>query len=247
MVDPGAAWSVDAPVVPQADPHRHALVYAQAMVRALLREEAHDRRPKRLLEADRATWAQFRGRLTDTALVEILLEDAAIAQPIPFDASRLLGGDRPVQHIPVGQVHAWLEAPAIDGSPAEYIAAQAKLLGLPTRLGRSDLPVVKSHQRVLEIPGTGGQLTHHLLEVHPELPVREVFTIACGSWQELALAGLVCVEKGLQGEPPAMLDPKLDVARTRTRPFDFVFGVDTGLFSQAQLASWFPQARVVLV
>ncbi len=231
----------------QADTARHALVYTEAVIRALLREEARDRRPKRLLEAGRATWTQFRGRLTDAALVEILLEDAAVAQPVPFDASRMLGGDRPVQRVPVDRVRGWLDASALDGPSPDYIAAQAKLLGLPTRLGRSDLPVIKAHQRVLELPGTGGQLTHHLLEVDPDLPIREVFTIACGSWQELALAGLVCVEKGLLGEPPASLDPMLEAARAQTRAFDFVFGADTGIFSQGQLASWFPHARVMLV
>jgi hypothetical protein len=74
-----------------------------------------------------------------------------------------------------------------------------------------------------------------------------VFTIACGSWQELVLAGLVCVDKGLLGEPPAMLDPKLEAARAQTRGFDFVFGIDADLFSPSQLASWFPHARVMLV
>lgn len=235
------------PVDPQADTARHVLVYTEAVVRALIREEARDRRPKRLLEAGRATWTQFRGRLTEAALVEILLEDAAVAQPVPFDAARVLGGDRPMQRVPNERVRGWLDTTPLAGTSSDYIAAQAKLLGLPTRLGRSDLPLVKAHQRVLELPGTGGQLTHHLLETHPDLPIREAFTISCGSWQELVLAGLVCVEKGLMGEPPASLDPKLEAARAQTRAFDFVFGVDAGLFSQAQLASWFPHARVMLV
>jgi hypothetical protein len=234
-------------VVPQADPHRHALVYTEAVVRALLREEARDRRPKRLLEPGRATWTQFHGRLKDVALIEILLEDASVAQPVPFDAARMLDGERPVQRVPADSVKAWLDDAPLAGASAEYITAQAKLLGLPTRFARSDLPVIKAHQRILELPGSGGQLTHHLLEVDPNLPIREVFTVACGAWQELVLAGLVCVEKGLLGEPPASLDPTLEAARRQTRAFDFVFGIDTGLFAKAQLESWFPHARVVLV
>jgi hypothetical protein len=221
------------------------------MLRALGREEALGRRPKRLLEPGLATWTQFRGRLRETALLELVLEDAAVSQPVPFDAGRILGKTEPLARVPAFELKRWLDALVAEGEQATpsaaYIQAQAKLLGLPTKIARSDLLVVKPHQRVLELPGTGGQLTHHLLETHPDLPIREVFTIACGSWQELALAGLVCVEKGLLGEPPASLDPNLEAARAEKRSFDFVFGVDAGLFSSQQLESWFPNARVMLV
>jgi len=225
------------------------------MLRALVREESLGRRPKRLLEPALATWTQFRGRLRETALLELVLEDASVSQPVPFDAGRILGKTDPLSRVPAIELKRWLDALLGEGageseaptSSAAYIQAQAKLLGLPTKIARSDLLVVKAHQHVLELPGTGGQLTHHLLEMHPDLPIREVFTIACASWQELALAGLVCVEKGLLGEPPASIDPKLEAARAEKRAFDFVFGVDAGLFSSAQLASWFPNARVMLV
>ncbi|MBI4699809.1 MAG: hypothetical protein HY744_01360 [Deltaproteobacteria bacterium] len=238
---------------PDASAARQGALFAQVMLRALAREEALGRRPKRLLEPGLATWTQFRGRLRETALLELVLEDAAVSQPEPFDAGRVLGNADLVACVPAAEVRGWLdvfvgEAPAdAASSSAAYIQAQAKLLGLPTKIARSDLPVVRAHQHVLELPGTGGQLTHHLLETHPDLPIREVFTVACGSWQELALAGLVCVDKGLVGEPPASLDPKLDAARAQTRSFDFVLGVDAGLFSAAQLESWFPSARVLLV
>lgn len=225
------------------------------MLRALGREEALGRRPKRLLEPGLATWTQFRGRLRETALLELVLEDAAVSQPVPFDAGRMLGKTDPLARVPAIELKRWLDAligaAAGEGDQATpsaaYIQAQAKLLSLPTKIARSDLPVVKAHQRVLELPGTGGQLAHHLLETHPDLPIREVFFIACSSWQELALAGLVCVEKGLLGEPPASLDPKLDAARAERRSFDFVFGADLGLFLTEQLQSWFPSARVMLV
>lgn len=221
------------------------------MLRALGREESLGRRPKRLLEPGLATWTQFHGRLQPSALLELVLEDAAVSQPVPFDAARILGRADPLSRVPAIELKRWLDALVAEGDQntpsAAYIQAQAKLLGLPTKIARSDLVVVKPHQHVLELPGTGGQLTHHLLETHPELPIREVFTIACASWQELALAGLVCVEKGLLGEPPASIDPKLEAARAEKRSFDFVFGVDAGLFSQEQLASWFPNARVQLV
>ena len=60
--------------------------YAAAALHALAREEARDRKPKRLLEAGLATWTQFRGRSGATQLLELLLEDAAVTQPTAFRA-----------------------------------------------------------------------------------------------------------------------------------------------------------------
>lgn len=73
-----------APVAPTA-------LFAATTLHALAREEAAGRRPKRLLEEKRAAWERFRGRLGPAALVELLLEDAAVTQPAAFDASAILG------------------------------------------------------------------------------------------------------------------------------------------------------------
>ena len=136
-----------------ADKARSALVYSEAVVRALLREEARERRPKRLLEPARATWTQFRGRLNDSSLIEILLEDAAVSQPLPFDPFRAFPGERPLQRVPADRLRAFIDAPPPRGSSSEYVTSQAKLLGLPTRIARSDLPVVKPHLQEVFLGG----------------------------------------------------------------------------------------------
>ena len=43
-----------------------------------------------------------------------------------------------------------------DTPAAEYVLEQAWMLGVPTRMARSDLHVVKAHQKVLELPGLAG-------------------------------------------------------------------------------------------
>src|SRR5205814_3027574 len=78
----------------------------------------------------------------------------------------------------------------------EYVAEQARVLGIPTRMARSDLHVVKPHQKVLELPGTGGQLAHHLVASQRDLTLQDNFIAACGSWQELTLAGVIGLELG---------------------------------------------------
>ncbi|MDX9722493.1 MAG: hypothetical protein RBU37_17235 [Myxococcota bacterium] len=96
--------------------------------------------------------------------------------------------------LPSALCERWLEAlPGLElrAKPEDYIAAQARLLGVPSRLARSELHVVKPHHKVLELPGTGGQLAHHLVSTHAELSLRDNFTVACGSWRELTLAGIV--------------------------------------------------------
>ena len=72
--------------------------------------------------------------------------------------------------------------------------AQARLLGLPTRLSRSDLHVVKPHQKVLELPGTGraARTPYGLTSMTSRFTT--ALSLACDSWQELTLAGIVALE-----------------------------------------------------
>jgi hypothetical protein len=122
-------------------------------------------------------------------------------------------------------------------------------------MARSDLYVVKPHQRVLELPGTGGQLAHHLVTAQRDLTLHENFVVACSSWQELTLAGIIALELGA---PHSDFAPRVDVEdlkktdhSVRQRSFDFVIGLHPdkgGLFRvENQLAIWFPTAKVLLV
>jgi len=231
--------------------------WAASLLHALARDEAAGRRTQRLTEPRLATWNRFRGRLSATDLVALLFEDAAVIHRVPFDAAAV-GAPTGWDRLPEAIAQGWIAGIAsldLEGDAADYIASQARLLGLPTRMARSDLHVVKPHQKVLELPGTGGQLAHHLVSSQSDLSLKDNFTVACGSWQELTLAGIVALDLGAPGtefasrvEVADLRDPK---HRLRQRTFDFVLGLHPdkgGLFRvEDQLALWFSGAKVLLV
>lgn len=240
-----------------ASEQRPTATWAAALLHALARDETAGRRPARLTEPGLATWKRFRGRLGAEDLVALLFEDAAVLHRVPFDASAL-GAPLDLGRLPAGVAEDWLEAiPALDTQApgAEYIGAQARLLGLSTRMARSELHVVKPHQRVLELPGTGGQLAHHLVSSQSDITLQDNFTVACGSWQELTLAGVVALDLAaphtgfaVATEVEALRDPAHPL---RKRSFDFVIGLHPdkgGLFRvEDQLAIWFGAAKILLV
>jgi hypothetical protein len=235
---------------------RATATWAAAVTHALVRDEAAGRRPVRLTEPRLDTWTRFRGRLNNADLVELMFEDAAVLHRVPFDAAFLgepLNGsvsheiaDALIQAIP-SQLQL---TPSID-----YVAEQARYLGLPTRFARSDLHVVKPHQKVLELPGTGGQMAHHLVTSQKDLTLQDNFAVACTSWQELTLAGVVGLELGAPNTDFAHKIAINDLGKSdhplRQRSFDFVVGLHPdkgGLFKvQDQLAIWFPTAKILLV
>jgi len=152
----------------------------------------------------------------------------------------------------------WLKAVGelpLRASAADYVMDQARLLQVPTRLARSDLHVVKVHQRVLELPGTGGQLAHHLVSTQGDITLQDNFVVACGSWQEMTLAGIVGLECGAPNSSFAVRCAVGDLRdpghQLRQRSFDFVIGLHPdkgGLFRvEDQLAIWFPNAKILLV
>lgn len=231
--------------------------WAAGLLYALARDEAAGRRPQRLTEPGLATWKRFKGRLNSRDLLSLLFEDAAVLHPIPFDPTTT-GTELRAARLPEDLVETWLQAlPGLDLtiSPAEYVLEQARLLGLPTRMARSELHVVKPHQRVLELPGTGGQLAHHLVTTQTDLSLQANFVVACDSWQAMTLAGIIGLERGA---PNSDFIVRVDLAELRDaehplrrRSFDFVLGLHPdkgGLFRiEDQLAIWFPTAKVLLV
>lgn len=240
-----------------ADHQRPTGVWAASLLHALARDEAAGRRRPRLTEPKLDTWARFRGRLTSVDLVSLLFEDAAVLHRVPFDP-RAVGGNLHPERLPEQLTDEWLESfatLALDSPSAEYVLEQARLLGLPTRMARSDLHVVKPHQRVLELPGTGGQLAHHLVSGQRDLTLQDNFVVACGSWQELTLAGVIGLELAAPHSDFATHAEAADLKNAdhalRQRSFDFVVGLHPdkgGLFRvQDQLAIWFPTAKVLLV
>ena len=232
-------------------------IWAATLLHALARDEAAGRRPQRLTEPNLATWSRFRGRLTAGDLVALLFEDAAVLHRVPFDPT-VVDDHLEIDLLPNGLANDWLHAISsldLKTPGADYVGEQARLLGVATKLARSDLHVVKAHQKVLELPGTGGQLAHHLVSTQRDLTLQDSFAIACGSWQELTLAGVIALELGAPHpdfitriEPDGLRDPSHPL---RQRSFDFVIGVHPdkgGLYRvQDQLAIWFPTAKVLLV
>jgi hypothetical protein len=236
---------------------RPAGVWAAALLHALARDEAAGRWQQRLTEAGLATWTRFRGRLTSSDFIELLFEDATVLHRTPFDPSVLGETIRP-DLLPEAIADSWVKAAAslpLTTPPADYIARQARLLGLPTRMARSDLHVVKPHQKVLELAGTGGQLAHHLVSGQGDLTLQDNFTLACSSWQELTLAGIVALDLAAPHTdfivPAGIEELRSAEHALRRRSFDFVIGLHPekgGFFRiEDQLSIWFPAARILLV
>lgn len=236
---------------------RPAGVWVASLLHALAREETAQRRRPALTEPKLDTWTRFRGRLTSADLIALLFEDAAVLRRVPFDPDAVGSAFRPGV-LPADVVDRWLstlDSLGLKSGSADYILEQAKLLGVPSRMARSELHVVKPHQKVLELPGTGGQLAHHLVSSQKDINLQDNFAIACGSWQELTLAGVIGLELGaphsdfvVRADAASLKDPDHAL---RQRAFDFVVGLHPdkgGLFRiEDQLAIWFPTAKVLLV
>jgi hypothetical protein len=231
--------------------------YPLALLHAIAREEAVGRKAARLTEPGRATWRRFRGRLGSADLLRLLAEDAAVVHPVPFDAVRL-GPALSLDLVDDAVVDRFLdELSAVDlAQPsAAYLEAQARRLGVPSRLARSELHQMKPHQKVLELPGTGGQLSHHLVTTQQGLTLQQNCTIACDGPAELILAGIAALDVGAPNTEPIVAasaddlkDPDHPLRRLH---FDFVVVIrpEKGgkLVVADQLALWFHGARVVLV
>lgn len=230
--------------------------YGTALLEAIARDEAAGRRGARLTEPGQATWQRFRGRLASADFLRLLAEDGAVVHPIPFDASRVGASLDAIEDATVDQFLAALPTKNLSRPGAEYIEAQAHLLGLPTKLARSDLHQVKRHQKVLELPGTGGQLCHHLVSTQNELTLQVNCTIACGSWAELALAGFVALDLTAPNSDFIVAATADDLKANDKHPlrqqrFDFVVGLkpEKGgkLVAAEQLELWFHGAKLLLV
>lgn len=240
-----------------ADNERPTGAWAAALLHALARDEATGRRRPRLTEPKLDTWTRFRGRLTSVDLIALLFEDAAVTHPVPFDPD-VLGGSLRLDQLRQPVADGWLsslEQLPVNMPGSDYILEQARLLGLPTKMARSELHVVKQHQKVLELPGTGGQLAHHLVSTNQGTTLQRNFVVACSSWQELSLAGVIALELAsphsdfaTRVEPSDLKDAGHPL---RQRAFDFVIGLHPdkgGLFRiEDQLTLWFPTAKIFLV
>ena len=223
--------------------------FTRAALWALAREEAHGRRPARLTEPNLASWQRFRGRLTASDLARLVLEDGAVSHPSTFEAASILptgfqlgsGSDALVEELLSGLEPEGLKAPS-----STYLQEQAARLDIPTRFARSDLPTgIQPHHRVVELPGTGGLLAHHICSTREGVFLQDVFTVACGGWEERALAGLVALELGVVDAPNLRIDPDLSLTRAafEDQAPDWVLGLSPkrgGRWTREELLVAFP-------
>ncbi len=240
--------------IPALDPPQTAAAtYLAAVLLALAREEHAGRRPRRLTEPKHATWHRFRGRLGPSDFAELMLEDAAVNQPEPFDVAALLGDRTGLRALPEALIGDWLsELPslALDVPDRDYLDDQARRLDLNARPAFSDLPKLAPHHRVLELPGSGGRLAAHAILTQPGLSMKDMFTIACASWQERTLAGLVATSLDVRGYTRVSVDAALEQARKTDGGFTHVFGLRPdkgGAFDAHALEGIFPSATIALV
>jgi hypothetical protein len=229
-------------------------VYAAAILHALARDEQAGRRPRRLTEDGLVTWERFRHLLGPTHLLQLLAEDAAVGHSVPFDAAAFLDGPG-LERLDEDLVGKWLQALPdldLDADSVAYVQAQARLLGVSERMARSDLHKVQAHHKILELPGSGGQLSHFLAH-RDGIYLQDAVTIACKDKSELILAGLIAVELGApDARAFASIDPELNEARqdTRRTSFHYVLGRAPdkgGLYKKERLLEIFPSATVLLV
>jgi hypothetical protein len=233
---------------------RRASQYAATVLHALARQEAAGRAPARLTEPDRATWSRFKGRLGARHLLEILAEDAAVLRPVPFDPTSVHHPDgfAPVEEPAVRNWLGELDTLDLTESASAYLTDQARLLGIPSRLARSDLHKVQAHQKVLELSGTGGQLAFYIASTNDGVYLQDNVEIACESWEGMVLAGLAAAELNTPHTNFIRLDPEVEWARDEARrgAFDFVVGLHPdkgGRFELDRLRIWFPNATTLLV
>jgi hypothetical protein len=206
-------------------------VWAASLLHAIARDEAAGRRRPRLTEPKLDTWTRFRGRLRSPDLLSLLFEDAAVLHGVPFDAA-LLDDSLHADRLPEDLVDDWLGA-----------------------IHSLSLNAAGADQKVLELPGTGGQLAHHLVSGQRDLTLQDNFVVVCSSWQELTLAGVIALELSAPHSDFATRadasDLKIANHPLRQRTFDFVVGLNPdkgGLFRiEDQLAIWFPTAKILLV
>jgi hypothetical protein len=232
--------------------------FASVVTAALLRAEGVGRVPARFTGTGSQFWTAFRNELTSADLLDLAVRDAAMTMPQPFALHWLwpeAAGDD-LRIIPPEQVEEWIKQAKdlADQSPDAYLRAQAHSLGirLPWEKGLEGLPMPEAHHHILELPGSGGWLAYHIA-ARPGAAVYywENFTIACGTWQEQLMAGLIAFELGAppHRELAIVNDPTLVSVLGDEAAFDWIVGLreDNARRADALRSFLKPEGQVVLV
>jgi hypothetical protein len=228
---------------------------ARCLLIAIARRERAGLAPRRLSEPGLATWKQYAGNLELPHLLALLAEDAAVRFPLPADPSRIFGVDTDLADSPAPFVYDWLEQltpERLDLPQADSLADYARSLDVSARFAGADLHKIQADQRVLELPGTGGQLVARALERSPEATLLANATVLTGSWSDRAMAGLVAMELDAPSIEFIRDDPDLTWAsqQDQRQRFDLVFGLKPekgGRWDKDTLARKLGAATLVLV
>lgn len=232
--------------------------FASVVANALIRAEVAGRLLPRFTGSGPQLWAAFRNELTEADLLDLAVRDLAVAMPQFFALNQLwpeASGDELRAVSPTEAARCIAEAIAQADQPREaYLQAQAEALSirLPSTESLNILPCPEAHYQILELTGTGGWLAYTMAS-HPDAAVYywENFTIACGTWQELLLAGLIAFELGAPArrELPIIFDPTLARALDGDVAFDWIIGIREENQSRAEALRSFlkPEGQVVLL
>ena len=145
-----------------------------------------------------------------------------------------------------------LSEDALRADRGDSLAEAARVLGLPHRFAGASLHKLQAATRVLELPGTGGQLVARALDRSPDATLHVNCTVLTADWADRALAGLVAMEFDAPHQDFIHADPDLAWAsgpEERGR-FDLVFGLlpdKGGRWTEDTLRGRFTQATLVLV
>lgn len=238
--------------------HHDIKTFASVVANALVRAEVADRLPPRFTRSGPQLWDAFRNELTEADLLDLTVRDLAVAMPQFFALNQLwpeASGDELRTISPTEADQYITEAIAQADQPREaYLQAQARALSvrLPSMESLNILPHPEAHHRILELTGTGGWLAYTMAS-HPDATVYywENFTVACGTWQELLLAGLIALELGAptRRELPVIFDPTLARVLNGDVAFDWIIGIREENQSRAGALRSFlkPEGQVVLL
>ena len=207
--------------------------FLQASLRAIIRAEVAGRVPARFTGTGKDVWDTFKNDLTAADLVTLSIQDTGATMPIPFDPGQWWANwpDWALLHQSTDDAEQWIdEALARAAQPRDaYLREQATTLGiaLPDK-AVATLPTPQRHERWLELPGTGGWLAYCLCTRSvTALYYWENFYIACGSPQEVTLAGLIAWELGAPPRtdlPIRLDDPDLTVTLKGGEAYHAVVG-----------------------
>ena len=234
------------------------MIFASVAANALVRAEVIGRVVPRFTGSGPHLWAAFRNELTLTDLLDLAVRDAAVAMPQPFALHRLWpqASVDELQAIPPDHVEGWINRAKemAEQSTDAYLRTQAQALGitLPSEESLERLPVPQAHHHILELPGSGGWLAYHMAS-RPDTAVYywENFIIACGTWQEQLLAGLIAFELGAppRRELPIVCNPTLAQVLGDDTAFDWIIGLREENTRRADALRSFlkPEGQVVLI